>query len=167
MNGGQFIASYWESVRSRSSCLFYSWTYSPMRRNPNPSRFWKWQNPANFVYLAGFCQTHEVGSRTRLWLWQTSPWNSWKTYWDPKKWQPYTSLAELCQFYNFGRILPSSWLRQPYTNLAMFLNLYHSLSLPLFYLLGVVIHLKSGLDSLNLKQFAHALHAWSPNKTTR
>ncbi len=32
----------------------------------------------------------------------------------------------------------------------MFLNLYHSLSLLLFYLLGVDTHLKSGLDSLNL-----------------
>ena len=36
------------------------------------------------------------------------------------------------------------------THTFKFLNLYHSLSLPLFYLLGVDTHLKSALHSLNL-----------------
>ncbi len=44
------------------------------------------------MYLAGFCQIHEISRRTQLW--QTSRRNSWKTYWDPKTWQLYTSGPE-------------------------------------------------------------------------
>jgi len=33
----------------------------------NGSRASLWQNSANFVTLAGFCQVREFGSRTRIW----------------------------------------------------------------------------------------------------
>ena len=49
----------------------------------------------------------------------------------------------LAAVHEFGR-------RKAKINTHMFLNLYHSLSLPLFYLLGVDTHLKSALHSLNL-----------------
>ena len=65
-----------------------------------------WQDSAKHMKLAAVHDFGRLNDETR------------GKHTETKKWHPYTSLAELCQFCTFGRILPSSCLWQPYKNLA-------------------------------------------------